>query len=293
MFNSIAIVTIVVQQLAAIEPAYQSHFDYRTVDRGAISDDLAAVWQAPATRERNYLLMQPADGREVYLRFVEGEEVDGYGPMRTFGWNAIELLVKDPDGLAEKLTDSAFEIVGPPKDLWAAPNAPRAMQAIGPGNELLYLTRNDNFATNLDVDRVFIMVLGGPSMAELSRFYTDKMGLKVGDATPFKINVISNALNLPAETTYPLAIATVSDNFLIELDEYPNAATARPVATGSLPPGIAMVSFITHDLDKLDVDWRAAPRAIDALPYNGRRVGVTTGPAGEWIEVIEAAPGKN
>ena len=50
-----------------------------------------------------------------------------------------------------------------------------------------------------------------------------------------------------------------------------------------------MVSFETASLDELDVSWRATPAAVAAFPYNGRRVGVTTGPAGEWLEIIETS----
>jgi len=289
MLKSIAIVTIVVQQLGAIESAYQESFNYQTVQSGVVSAELAEVWSAPASRDRAYLLMQPSSGAEVYLRFIEGDEAKGYGPMQTFGWNATELLVKDPDRLAAELAESEFDIVGEPKDLWAAPNAPRAMQVIGPGNELVYLTRNQNFATNADVDRVFIMVVGGPSMTELNHFYSEKMGLQVGDATPFEIHVISAALNLPEDTAYPLAIATVSPDFLIELDEYPAAARPRPVHPDALPPGIAMVSFTADNLDEFEVAWRATPRRIESAPYNGNLAGVTTGSAGEWIEIIEVA----
>ena len=52
----------------------------------------------------------------------------GHEAMTTHGWNATELLVKDPDPLAEKLAGSAFRMIGAPKDLWPAPDAPRAMQ---------------------------------------------------------------------------------------------------------------------------------------------------------------------
>ena len=36
-----------------------------------------------------------------------------------------------------------------------------------------------------------------------------------------------------------------------------------------------------------DVTWREEPTVIDSFPYNNRRVGVTIGVAGEWIELIE------
>jgi len=287
MLKTILIVTFSVLNLNTVETAYREHLGYETVERGVIAQDLAAAWKTPVTAGRDFLLMRPGSKAPVYLRFIEGPDVEGYAPMRTFGWNATELLVTDPDELADKLTNGAFRIVGPPKDLWPAPDAPRAMQVIGPGNELLYLTRNVDFTTNAFVDRVFIMVVGGPSMAAFRDFYGNKMGLPVGEATPFKIGVISRALDLPADTTYPLAIAKVSGQFLLELDEYPAAAMPRPVADDSLPPGTAMVTFEVADLDELAVAWRAAPKAVAGFPYAGRRVAVTQGPAGEWIELVE------
>ncbi|NND35550.1 MAG: hypothetical protein HKN81_00300, partial [Gammaproteobacteria bacterium] len=220
---------------------------------------------------------------------VENEYVEDYEPMTSHGWNATELLVKDPDAVAARLADSPFAIIGPPKDLWVAPNAPRAMQTLGPGNEVLYLTSNANFTVETDIDRVFIMVVGGPSMASMSEFYRSKLGLEVGDAMPFAISVVSRAQALPADTTYPLAVATVSKDFLIEIDEYPATVPSRTVKSGFLPPGTSMVTFeVDGDLDDLAVEWRAEPREIDEFPYDGREVGVTTGAAGEWIELIEA-----
>jgi len=291
MLKSIVIVTLTVLNLAPVEEAYHNDLGYQEVARGAISEELSSAWNTPAAQGRDFLLMKPASNAEVYLRFVEGPEVDGYAPLTTFGWNATELLVTDPDALAAKLEGSAFRIVGPPKDLWAAPNAPRAMQTLGPGNEILYLTRNGNFETKTFVDRVFIMVVGGPSMDGFRDFYSSKLKLSIGDATPFPISVISNAQGLPAETTYPLALGQVSPAFLIEFDEYPDTVKPRPVPTGDLPPGTAMVSFYVDSLDLIDVAWNAPPRPIREFPYAGRRAGVTVGPAGEWIELIESAPG--
>ena len=143
MLKSILVVTIAVVRLNGIEQAYDEYLDYETVERGQVSAQAAAAWGAPAASGRDYLLMQPESGDPVYLRFIESAPVDGYAPMKTFGWNAVELLTTDPDRMAERLAGSPFEIVGPPADLWEAPDAPRAMQAIGPGNELLYLTRNN------------------------------------------------------------------------------------------------------------------------------------------------------
>lgn len=289
MLKSIVVVTIAVAQLGPVENAYERYLDYVNVGGGIVSEATATVWGAPAAAGQPYLLMRAESGHPALLRFVEAGSVEGYGPMLTHGWNATELLVKDPDALAERLEDSPFEMVGPPADLWQAPDAPRAMQAMGPGNELLYLTRNGQFEINSFVDRVFIMVLGGPSMAAFNDFYGDRLGLAVSEAQPFKIGVLSNAQALPAETTYPLAIATVSKEFLIELDEYPAGATQpRPRQHGMLPPGVAMVGFAVASIDALHLDWRAAPAELPEVPYLGATVAVAVGPAGEWLEFIEA-----
>jgi len=288
MLKTILIVTISVFNLGNVETAFRDHLDYRVVERGTVSTELGSVWDAEAMIDRSYLLMQPESEARVFIRFIENAAVEGYAPMATHGWNATELLVTDPDALAERLADSPFAIIGPPKDLWEAPNAPRAMQTLGPGNEVLYLTRNADFPTHTFVDRVFIMVLGGPSMEAMGGFYRDKLGLAVGAPTPFPISVISHAQERPADTTYPLAIATISKDFLIELDEYPADTPPRPITARHLPPGTSMVTFeFAGELDDLDVEWRARPREIAAAPYDGRDVGVTIGAAGEWVELVE------
>lgn len=288
MLKSIVIITISVLNLGSVEDAYENYLGYSTVDKGALTSEVAGAWNTDKMAGRNYLVMQPSSDQHVYLRFIENPTTEDHTAMTTHGWNATELLVKDPDTLAEQLANSPFTIIGPPKDLWAAPNAPRAMQVRGPANEVLYLTRNLKFDSSAFVDRVFIMVVAGPSMTGLADYYSKQMGIDVGDATPFPIGVVSRAQNLPADTTYPLAIATVSQKFLIELDEYPAGAGARPVTDGYLPPGVSMVTFEVEDLGAFDVVWRATPRTLAGLPYQGRRTAVTIGPAGEWIELIEA-----
>jgi hypothetical protein len=62
--------------------------------------------------------------------------------MKTFGWNATEILVQDPDVLAHKCrgSDALFKIVREPRPLSATSNI-RVMQVVGPADEVVYLTR--------------------------------------------------------------------------------------------------------------------------------------------------------
>jgi catechol 2,3-dioxygenase-like lactoylglutathione lyase family enzyme len=294
MLKYIAIVTVLVNQLPGVESPYRDQLGYQAVHRGAIPADQAELWAAPAMAGRPFVIMQPASGQPVYLRFIADPSAAIPDAGTTFGWNAIETLAKDPDALARQLQGTAFNVVGQPRNLGRAPDAPRAMQAIGPARELLYFTRviPSGFPIAMTpaaspVDRVFIMVVGGPSMAALRDFYGSALGLPVGKPASWQITTLSRALGLPVETTYPLAVAPLPRDFLIELDEYPAEAAARRVPAGSLPPGPAMVTFGVPELDDLELRWRAPPADIQEFPYSGREAAATVGPAGEWVELIE------
>lgn len=292
MLKEIAIVTLTVSNLAQVEQAWQEHFDYRTVANGNISTELATHWQAPASAGNEFVLMVPANNAPVHVRLVSDEAVADYRPMTSHGWNATELLARSPDEVAAGMQDSVFDVIGEPRDLWAAPNAPRVMQALGAGNELLYITSNQQAQAGLGlgedmppVERPFIMVAGGPSMADFVSFYGDTLGLKVDPPQDFRITMISKANNLPLETTYPLAVINLAPGYLIEVDELPATLGPRPVTEGKLPQGVAVVSFTSDEaLDGLE--WLTEPAVIAEAPYNGRDVGLLRGPAGELIEVI-------
>lgn len=295
MLKTIAIVTFVVRSLAAVEPAYVEQLHYAEIERGEISRSLAQTWDTPAMKGRKFSLLVPESGEAVYLRFIEApKDSEAVRPFMTYGWNAAEFLVTDPDALARRLEHSPFRVIGQPRNLGPDANAPRAMQALGPADEVLYLTRIIPGGTGYDlgsartaVDRVYITVVGGPDMAALRDFYGNALGMPLSDTNAWKITVLSAAYGLPAETTFPLALAALPQRFLIELDDYPDSAVPRPIAKGALPGGMAMVSFTSEKLDDLKVQWRARPRVLQAFPYSGRRAGVTVGPGGEWLEIIE------
>jgi len=294
MLESILMVTMLVTNLSVTEQAYDDYFAYETVVEGNVNENLASAWDAEAMINHPYIIMQPESGEDVYLRFIEDKEKTNYKPVGTHGWNSTEILVEDPDKLAEELDNSPFRIIGMPYDLYPTPNAPRAMQVLGPSDEMIYLTRiiPDGSGYNLGsaksyVDRVFIMVVGGPSMEDLQEYYRETFDMPVTEASDWTIGVISRLNDLPEDTLYPLAIAEFDKDFLIELDEYPETIVPREIADGHLPPSTSVVSFFVDSLDAIDVTWREKPTTIEAFPYNGRKVGVTVGVAGEWIELVE------
>jgi catechol 2,3-dioxygenase-like lactoylglutathione lyase family enzyme len=293
MLTVIIAVTLAVPDLASVERAYGDFLGYRVVERGRLSAGLAALWNAPALAGRDCLLMQPESGAAVYLRLVRQAPVEGYAAMRTWGWNSNEILVRDPYAVHERLKESPFRIVGAPKGLSMNPEIV-AMQAIGPAGELLYLTRipEGKSLFNLGsaqsfVDRTFIVVAGGPDIEAMRRFYTEALGMPATDPAPSRISVLAKAWDLPSEHPFPLSIVRFPGDFLIELDEYPAAATARPRQEGELPPGMAMVSVGVTNLGEVHADFIAPPRAIPGPPYSGRRAAVVRGAAGELIELIE------
>ena len=296
VLRSIEMATHCVPDLDACVPVYRELLDYRLVDHGRLPEALAAVWDAPNMCGMPFALLQPASGAEVYLRFVQTGNAGGYWPPVTQGWIATEILTTDPDAVLEKLRASSFTHIGGPADLYPSPKSARALQMAGPAGELMYFTRilpgGSRFGLHgakSFVDRPFIMVVGGISLADIHMFYGDTLGLRIWEQEPFRIGQMSRVLGLPPQTAYPISLARIPGrSFLLELEELPPYIKRRNVPAGQLPEGLAMVSFGSAPLHDLHLDYRAAPRAIDLFPYQGRKTAVVEGPAGEWLELIEA-----
>ena len=294
MLKTVLIVTIMAANLLQVEQAYRDELDYQVADRGALSGELAASWNAASLAGREYVVLQPASNEPVYLRFIEDTSGVQVEPMKTEGWNALEILVQDPDALAADLDRSGhFRVVGPPRYLTDKKNI-KAMQATGPAGELIYFTNisdpeKSGFGLHPAkswVDRVFIMVVGARDHSALGEFYQTVLGMTVTAPMLYRIGVLSAAYGLPDETRHELSIAQLSERFLLELDRYPDAVQPRVAAPGSLPAGIAMVTFeVAAWQPHLPYAVTPAPQA--SFPYQGRRAGLLIGAAGEYIELVE------
>ncbi len=292
MLSAIRTVTYRVSSLDTSRRALCQYLRFREVASGKLPASLLQGWRCPAMSDASFTILQPEHCTDFYIRLIEHEVPASYSPLRTFGWNAAELLVADVHAIAESLRDSPFRILGGPRDLMENGTA-IALQVVGPNEELFYLTeingdpmRRTYGYTRHWVDRLFIAVLGVQDHDRSRAFYA---ALTNGTTRPraFSIRVLAAANDLPLTTKFRIGAACLPNQYRIEIDEYPEQARHRQVEDGQMPPGLSIVSFSVDSLDAcpLPLDIAHGP---DEAPYFGARFAVTEGPDGEWLEFIES-----
>lgn len=295
MLGSIHTVTYSATDLDAIEKTYSQYFGFEVVSKDPISETLAGSWGTPRTAGAKQLILQPPSGEESYYRYVEGEPVPGFSPLRTYGWNATEIVVEDLDAIHERLKDSPFQIIGTPAVLaFDFTDAISAMQVVGLCGDVLYLTHIAEPVPGLElptaksfVDRTFVSILGGKSIDDMSRFFSDTFDISTAPPMDGTIRVINWAFNRPKGTKTTIATTILPDECLIELDEFPVGTVDRPCHEGCLPPGQAMVTFRHNDLESVRGKFMNDPQARSEAPYGGARSATLRGSTGELIELIE------
>ncbi len=294
MLDAIRAATMTVRDMQAMERAYSEHLNYRVIDRGTVSEDVAAVWGAPAVAGRPTITMAPsATDERCFLRFIENPEAPRIRAHQTYGWNVTEINAGKITEISERLKGTVFTEVGAPKPLGMNPNI-SAMQVTGTEGELVYLTQI-NPADNTShlpqiaegIGRIFIMVLGVNTLDEAYAFYRDKLGCEMTDPFTFPIDLIADAVGVPADTPFRIALVRLPGKFTLEIDELLDYAKPRDVSEGDIAPGIDGVSFLVDDFDEHALDFLAEPRTLSGPVYDGTRVAAIKGPAGERLELIE------
>ncbi len=297
MLGSIHSVTYSAADLDAVEDTYGTYLGFKTVVKGEVSDALARSWSAPAAAGQRQLILQPSSGQESYYRYVASEPVPGFSPLRTFGWNATEVIVEDLDALHERLKDSPFQIIGTPAVLaFDFTDAISAMQVVGLAGDVIYLTHVAEPVPGFDlptaksfVDRTFASILGGRSIENMSDYYKRTFGLTTTPPMDGTIRVLNWAFNRPPDAKTTITTAALPSQCLIEIDEFPDGAVERPCHEGCLPPGQAMVTFRHDNLDDLSSEFLAPPQRREEAPYGGARSATLRGSSGELIELVEIA----
>lgn len=286
-----------------VTPAFEASLDDYTrllglaiAEESVVAPELAAAWGAPGSAGKRMALLTSASDSPGFLRLVEGNAVPGFRSVTTFGWAAYEMTVADCFALFEDIKGSAFNVIGAPKLVPGFDNF-IPFQVTGRGGEVLYLNQVlqssmaglDLPAAAAKVDFMFIAVLAAADRAASVRFHVDALAFAEGDTYALPYSVINAAFGLPDDHISEITMTCVGRLPASEVDQYPPAATARPMAAGELPPGNAMISFLHRDLSEVRARFLAPPVLRDGPLYAGRRTACVHGAAGELIELIEAA----
>lgn len=292
----IQMATLTTADLAQLERDYRDWIDYHVRERGNINEDLAQSWGAPEIAGQPYLLLSSDASPDVFIRAIQAKSpTPDYRPLTDHGWNAIEIIVEDPDSLRQKLESSPFRIIGEPAPLGAYPTI-RAFQVVGPSGEVIYFTAETGDRSksplpdpNGDIGRIFIMVVAGGDIDALLDFYSSRFTLQRNVARQMRVGVVARAQQLAEGETIGLATARLAEHGnLLEFDGYdPKRTAPRATRSGDLPAGIVSTSFAVNSLDELDLEWITPPARHPGLAYAGGRAATARGPAGELIELIE------
>jgi hypothetical protein len=122
-------------------------------------------------------------------------------------------------------------------------------------------------------------------MANLQTFYSTTFAVPGADPVESRVKGMSAAFGNSPEHKYPIAALPLAGQTLIEVDEMPTQARARPGRDDYLPDGISIVSFVARDISTRD----ALSSDRDEAPYrNFGQISCLSGSAGELIEILHA-----
>lgn len=232
-------------------------------------------------------VLGPAGARWGMLRLEEVPDAVRVETFRTLGWSAIEVLVADVDvALSRCLEVAGFEVIQPPVSVGGGSSL-RALQMSGPGGEGIYLTQVDSppelfTLPSLDSGEhhVFVVVVGTHDLPATRGFFERGFGTPAITDHPLPVKVLNRAYSLPSDSLHRISTMQLALGTLIEVDEYPPAATVRPPRS----TGISSVTFAGTN-PKVGSP-RQMPPQPDA-PYWGMAVWECNGPFGLRIEIVD------
>ena len=278
---------------------YNEWLDYTVDERGDVDADLAASWGCPGAAGRRFAVLRPASGRDIFIRFVENDPHPDYVPLRTYGWAAIEICVEDVLAVNERMLDSPFEIIGPPREIEGL-DAIYPMQVKGPDGEIVYFTQIRADLPEFDlpraeapIDRLFILVLACSDMNASLDWLEEHVGFAVGRRKlEIVYTMLAKAFGLPEDDLHVISTMVHGRDVFLELDQLPDLATPRPGNAGELPQGVAIGTFRHPDFDRVDAAcrelWITPPAVRDSAVYGGRRAGTVRAPDGTLVEIVES-----
>jgi len=273
---------------------YRDTLGLELLELGTLPADLAAAWNAPASTGALYAVLKVRSDEQCFVRLVEQPDHPDFVPTRTFGWGAFEFTVEDVWHWPDALPEDQFTIVGPPKVLENMEPAFIPMQALGTGQEMIYLNQvlgnmpdSDLPKAKSPVDRIFIVILATPDRAASIDWYCQRLGLILGETFTLPYSMINTAFGLEPDFQTTISVVRTGRMPIVEVDDYPAEATPRERHQGMLPPGNSLVTLAMRDLDDCDCEWISPPAVREGAMYAGRRMATTLGYAGELLELVE------
>jgi len=228
------------------------------------------------------------------IRFLEGPESSPVEDLRV-GWGSVELVVRDVDGLTDRLAASPeFRIRTLPVtfDLTEqGSNVHRAMLAWGPGGLLMAFTmaltepRGRQFTrAEAEVGPVFSVGLRTPDLDGTSEFYRRVLGLETLLEVCWRSGQWHQLFEVPDGEEAALRLLKGGGEGTglgtIEVQSFPAAMVGA-----AAPPGIAWVTYRAPDMAAA----RAAASALGAVVDQGPGWFLMAGHVGERLEVTEVA----
>jgi len=283
-------ITILVADLNVTEATYTEQLGYQVVERGIIGAECAHQMGDENFTNRSYLTLRPpVDEPQVVLRFLTGSDA-AYQPMQKPGWNAVEILVRDPEMLITELDENLFRLIGPPAYLTPAENI-LAAQVLGPSGEVLYFTHMKEPELSLlkpkpavnPVGGTFIMVMGVQDLEETNDFVNSNFKNRLVGPFPFKIDILAKYRGDDPQTRYPIMMMKMSGPFGFEFDEY-----ASEVEVSNVSGGIELVS-VSADTLAGEYDWSEFPKESQCSGLSGYS-GLLEFPSGANLQVLAPVP---
>ena len=282
--------TLVTKDLAQAIDAYQQSLQFSVVEKSTVSAQQASLWQAPKLIDAPIAILASSDGCG-WLRIVEYQEAKPITPLKHYGWMSLETNVACVDSIRAQLNEQHFSVIGEPAYLQVS-DAIKAMQVIGPANEVSYLTQVEKPVPPFELPQttaftssLFIPVLMTPSRQQSAEFYQALHQADNALMFDTKVTVLNNAWGHEIDHQYPVATLQLDGNCLFEIDQVENANSV-PENEGALPSGIGMITVRVKNLAAIAEKFGQEPIKVNTNYYNGLSAILLTGPAGERIELI-------
>ncbi|MFT2092755.1 VOC family protein [Paraglaciecola sp. 2405UD69-4] len=289
--------TISVSSLEKSLTLYRDYLDFQPIEQGKLDKQLASLWGLPKMTGAAYVVLQAPSGGPSLIRLIEVPAIKGFVPATSYGWSAFEITVADVFKLAEKLENSDFKIVGPPK-LVDGFTSFIPMQVFGPDGEILFLNQVNHSDEDADlplaqcnVDQLFIVVLAALNRGAAVLEYEHSLALDQAATHHLRYSLINRAFNLDMDTKQSITMMQKGRSPFAQIDQYPPNAVVRPCHDGWLPPGNSMVSVLVDNIDELPIETKiiATPAAPQGTIYQGRKTALIRGAVSECIELIQIA----